>query len=121
MSLATITSLSLEENKETELDEDVFLYIRETERVLEYLEKVKGLKIDRDQVGKIDPDIIAIFPGNTVIRYSNTLAEMNGHRLGRCQYASKCNEFRDGTVRCCLNNYDMLNNKNGILRCYSKK
>jgi len=93
----------------------------ELEKIVRYLKEEKGINIDPEQAYKQGSDIVAAFPGNRVIRRSNVIAEMKGHKLGRCKYGSRCESFRDDLVVCCCNNYHMIPEGSEIPTCYLEK
>ena len=118
MSLAAITQTT-EETKELVLDlnEGIMHEKPERERAIDFLRKVREIDILKGYKTNHDPDVLAIFPGNTVIRLSDVVSQMNGHSLRRCEYASKCRDYSSRTLRCAYNNYEMFDDK-GKLTCY---
>ncbi|MFA5856051.1 MAG: hypothetical protein WC867_01735 [Candidatus Pacearchaeota archaeon] len=88
----------------------------ESDKIKKYLKEERGITLDQD-MKYIDKDILAVFPGATIIRRSEIIPEMRGYRLGICKYSISCRDYVRDSYYCAYNNYNRLDEK-GKLGCY---
>jgi hypothetical protein len=88
----------------------------ESDMIKKYLKEERGIILD-PYIKYPDKDILAVFPGATIIRRSEIIPEMRGYKFGICKYSISCSNYSRNNYFCAYNNYSRLD-ENGKLRCY---